>query len=420
MSEMRALESTPVTILSGFLGAGKSTLLNDLLIHPDFGDTALIINEFGDVSIDHDLVRVGEREMMVTTTGCMCCVAGSDIRSSLFELHETMQRHLGRSFSRVVVETTGLADPAPVVNQLIPGGARAFGLRDHVVARRFHLAGFVCVVDVTTAEHTMDQHFECLKQIAFADRIVLTKTDVAQGVDRRKPICVEGLTEQLAKINPPATIVDRHDSAFDIAELFRPRAFAVADRGEDVEGWLAIENAMPEPEASKAAPPAETTRHAKAGIESLALIHDEPVSASSLMSFLDLLSTVAGPRLLRLKGIVALEDAPDRPLVIHAVQHAVHKYRLSEWPSGDRRTRLVAITHNLDPVAVRSLFTVITGVSLGTKVRLVSTVAALALAGIAVVLALSFALRSVANAHLEDERKSPSEFHNSIPMRLQP
>jgi G3E family GTPase len=420
MSEMRALDSTPVTILSGFLGAGKSTLLNDLLIHPDFGDTALVINEFGDVSIDHDLVRVGEREMMVTTTGCVCCVAGSDIRSSLFELHETIQKQLGRSFSRVVVETTGLADPAPVVNQLIPGGAKAFGLRDHVVARRFHLAGFVCVVDVTTAEHTMDQHFECLKQIAFADRIVLTKTDVAQGAEQRKPIYVERLVEQLAKINPPAAIVDRHGAAFDIAELFKPRAFAVADRGEDVEGWLAIENALAEHEATNAAPLGEKTRHAKAGIQSLALIHDEPVSASSLMSFLDLLSTVAGPRLLRLKGIVALEDAPDRPLVIHAVQHAIHKHRLSEWPSGDRRTRLVAITHNLDPVAVRSLFTVITGVSFGTKMRLVSAVAALALAGIAIVFALSLALRSVANAHLEGGQEFPFKIHNSIPMRSQP
>ena len=195
-------QSTPVIVLSGFLGAGKSTLLNDLLSDPAFGDTALIINEFGDISIDHDLVRVGEREMMITTTGCLCCAAGSDVRASLFELHESVEKQFGRGFSRVIVETTGLADPAPVVNQLIPGGAPAIGVRDYVVAQRFHLAGFVCVVDVLAAEQTLDQHFECLKQIAFADRIVLTKTDLAENL-------IGGLRRQITDINPTADVVDR-------------------------------------------------------------------------------------------------------------------------------------------------------------------------------------------------------------------
>ena len=156
--------------------------------------------------------------MMVTTTGCMCCTAGSDIRSSLFDLHEASQRELNRSFARVIVETTGLADPAPIVNQLIPSGAAAMALRDHVVARRFHLAGFVCVVDVTTAEQTMDQHFECLKQIAFADRIVLAKTDLTNGANG--PSSVAHLVEQLHEINPPAAIVDRRAPEFDLPRCF--------------------------------------------------------------------------------------------------------------------------------------------------------------------------------------------------------
>jgi G3E family GTPase len=407
----------PVIILSGFLGAGKSTLLNDLLIHPEFRDTAVVINEFGDVSIDHDLVHIGEREMMVTTTGCMCCMAGSDIRSSLFELHEATQRQAGPNFARVIVETTGLVDPAPVVNQLIPGGAKALGLRDHVVPRRFHLAGFVCVVDVTTVEQTMDRHFACLKQIAFADRIVLTKTDLAS--DASRSLHVERLVEQLGAINPPAMIVDRQRPEFDIAALFQPRHFAVAERGEDVEGWLAIESALAQEESLKARSAADgprgNTRHAGAGIRNVALFHDKPVSAGNLASFLDLLSTCAGPQLLRLKGIVELEVAPERPLVIHAVQHALFQHRLPKWPSEDRRTRLVAITHNLDDSVVKSLFTVITGVSFGAKARVALTIAGLAAVGISVIFALAFMLRTTATAQLDHGLDFPFKQHHHSP-----
>src|ERR1700739_106677 len=247
---MVAPQSTPVIVLSGFLGAGKSPLLNYLLSDPAFGDTAVIINEFGDISIDHDLVRVGEREMMITTTGCLCCTVGSDVRTSSFELHESFKHQLGRGFSRVIVETTGLADPAPVINQLIPGGTPAAGLRDHVVARRFHLAGFVCVVDVLAAQQTMDGHFECLKQIAFADRIVLTKTDLTNGANG--PSGVAHLLDQLREINPPAAIVDRRAPEFDLPALFQPRNFAVAKRSEDVEGWLAVESALAQEESLNA------------------------------------------------------------------------------------------------------------------------------------------------------------------------
>jgi G3E family GTPase len=408
--------SIPVTILSGFLGAGKSTILNDLLAHPQFGDTAVVINEFGDISIDHDLVRVGEREMMVTTTGCMCCTAGSDIRSSLFDLHEASQRELSRSFARVIIETTGLADPAPIVNQLIPGGAAAAGLRDHVVARRFHLAGFVCVVDVTTAQQTIDGHFECLKQIAFADRIVLTKTDLTNGA--AGPSGAALLVEQLREINPSVAIVDRRAPEFDLPALFQPRDFAVAKRTEDVEGWLAVESALAQEEslnAQSAGDKRGDTRHTSAGIRSVALFHDKPVSADRLMSFLDLLDTVTGPRLLRLKGIVHLEEDSERPLVIHAIQHAVFQHRLPGWPSADRRSRIIAITHNLDASVVKSLFTVITGMSFGAKARLALTIAGLAGLGIGLTVALSIALRSSATAQLGPVPDSQFKFHTHSP-----
>jgi G3E family GTPase len=234
-------QKIPVTVLSGFLGAGKSTLINDLLSDPEMADTAIVVNEFGDIGIDHELIRIDQREMMVTTLGCICCTAGSDIRTSLYDLHKAAAREPRLAFSRVIVETTGLADPAPLINQLVPGYAPAFGLRDHVVARHFRMAGFVCAVDATTAEQTLDEHFECLKQIAFADRIVLTKTDLKNNADPDN----RRLRTQLRHLNPTADILDRHDGAFDIASLFQPRGYVTAERGEDVEGWLAWSALLP-------------------------------------------------------------------------------------------------------------------------------------------------------------------------------
>ena len=156
--------SVPAIVLTGFLGSGKTTLLNALLADPGFADTAVVMNEFGDIAMDHDLLRIGGTEMMVTTTDCLCCSAGSDVRASLFDLHAAARARLSRPFSRVVVETTGLADPASAINQLIPGGAPAVALRDHEVARSFELAGVVATVDAIMGAVTLERHFECLKR----------------------------------------------------------------------------------------------------------------------------------------------------------------------------------------------------------------------------------------------------------------
>ncbi|WP_292593106.1 GTP-binding protein [Mesorhizobium sp.] len=198
---------TPVFVLTGFLGAGKSTLLNRLLADPAFADTAVIINEFGDVALDHDLVRVGETQVARTTTGCLCCTIGSDIRSTLHELH--VLAGAGEiSLDRVIVETTGLADPAPLVNQLMPGGSLAIGLRDHLVARNFELAGVVTLVDIVTGELSIENHFEAAKQVAFADRVVLTKSDLARDPASIRDIA--SLRARLTTLNPAAPIDDSH------------------------------------------------------------------------------------------------------------------------------------------------------------------------------------------------------------------
>lgn len=351
------MPSTPVFLLTGFLGAGKSTLLNRLLRDPAFADTAVVINEFGDIALDHDLVRVADKEIIRTTTGCLCCAAGSDIRTTLYGLHQAALD--GARFSRVIVETTGLADPAPVVNQLIPGGAPAVGLRDYIVARQFKLAGVLAVVDIVTGELSIESHFEATKQVAFADRMVLTKTDLA-----RDPASIRDIAELRAKLftlNPAAPILDSHAAGFDLADLFRPRAYAPAALGEDVLGWLSLDEVIRAQSADgvqgrRQARGTHLARHG-ARIRTFAVTREEPVNPLGLRRFFDVLAMSAGPRLLRVKGLVNDSGRPERPRVVHVVQHVVSPPAdLESWPSGDHRTRLVFITDGIDPEPMQQLF----------------------------------------------------------------
>lgn len=352
------MDKRPVILLTGFLGAGKSTLLNALLRDPAFADTAVIINEFGDISIDHELVRVGEREtsldLMRSTTGCLCCAAGSDIRVTLFDLHEAARVGLAPAFARVVVETTGLADPAPLVHQLIPGGAIALGLRDHVVARSFELAGLITAVDIVTGEISIENHFEAGKQIAFADRIVLTKTDLAKDPASIRDVI--GLKDRLRMINASAEILDRHQAGFNLAALFSPRLYAPAGLGEDVLGWLALEEAVQARPSTHGANSPGFDRHG-GRIRTFAITRETPITRAGYRRFVEALRNSAGPRLLRVKGLVAFEDEPEKPRVVHAVQHVVFMPQvLDGWPSDDRRSRLVFITDGIDEKPVRELF----------------------------------------------------------------
>lgn len=352
------MDKTPVFVLTGFLGAGKSTLLNRLLADPAFCDTAVIINEFGDVALDHDLVRVGETQVARTTTGCLCCTIGSDIRSTLHELHVLTQA--GEvSFNRVIIETTGLADPAPLVNQLMPGGAPALGLRDHLVARNYELAGVVTLVDIVTGELSIENHFEAAKQIAFADRIVLTKSDLARDPATIRDI--ESLRARLTALNPAAPIDDSHQGEFDPAELFQRRVYAPASLGDDVVGWLALEEAIRgdggHGSNGTAKPGASPFARHGGRIRTFAITRELPIGRDAFRRFLDLLSMSAGPRLLRVKGLVHDRDEPERPRVIHVVQHVIYPPAiLDAWPSADRCTRLVFITDGIDPEPVRELF----------------------------------------------------------------
>ncbi|PVB60365.1 GTP-binding protein [Labrenzia sp. 011] len=351
------MDSTPVFLLTGFLGAGKSTLLNRLLSDPEFADTAVVINEFGDVAIDHDLVRAGKTQVVRSTTGCMCCTAGSDIRTTLYEL-QTLAEKGEIALRRVIVETTGLADPAPLINDLIPGGSPAVGLRDHVVARNFALAGVVTLVDIETGEAAIDNHFEAMKQIAFADRLLMTKTDLVRDGGSTEGVAL--FRTKLANANPAAQIFDGKTSDFNPSMLFQARAYVPASLGDDVIAWLALEEAVraekPRAHGQTGAGQQAVDRHGDR-IRTFTLIREEPVVPAAFRKFMGLVSAAAGPRLLRVKGIVSLSDDLTHPHVVHAVQHMVHPPRkLHAWPNEDHRTRLVFITDGIDPEPVQKLF----------------------------------------------------------------
>lgn len=338
----RADARIPVTLLTGFLGSGKTTLLNDLLAHPAMAGTAVIVNEFGTIPVDHDLVQTGREIYLRTSTGCLCCTATSDIRTSLFELDQAVAAGHVPPVARVVIETTGLADPAPIVNSLIAGGAPALGLRDHVVARRYRLASVVTAFDALEGLATLDRFMEGWKQLAFADHIVLTKTDL--------PHLVHDWAEELGHLNPAATLHDRHAPGFDFTGLFGHGTYSPDGKAEDIAGWLAMERlAVPHDHAH------DPARHG--GIEAVSLTHDVPLDRRSLDVFLKVVTSNIESGLLRMKGLFAVSDDPDRPVVAHAVQHRLYPLtQLDRWPDENRQSHVVLIGQDMPIRQIRELF----------------------------------------------------------------
>lgn len=343
----------PVTVLTGFLGAGKTTLLNRLLKEPGLADTAVIINEFGEVGLDHLLVEYAGDNMVLLQSGCLCCTMRGDLVDALETLLRDLDNHRC-TFKRILLETTGLADPAPVLHTL---------MSHPYLLLRYRLDGVVTVVDAANGDATLDAHAEAVKQAAVADRIVLTKTDLASAEQRAR------IVDRLHGLNPAAVILDGAEGEATADRLLGCGLYDPARKIPDVSKWLAAE-AYADPHAHSHGGHAHDQAHQHHHdlnrhddhIKAFVIASENPIPAGTLDMFLELLRANYGAQLLRIKGIIKLTETPDAPVVIHGVQHVFHPpARLERWPDEDRRTRLVFITRDLDEPAVRELFAAFTG-----------------------------------------------------------
>ncbi|MDM9621482.1 GTP-binding protein [Rhizobium sp. S96] len=343
----------PVTILTGFLGAGKSTLLNRILKDPAMKDAAVIINEFGDVGIDHLLVESSGDAIIELSDGCLCCTVRGELVDTLANLMDAIQTGRVKPVKCVVIETTGLADPAPVM-QAIMGNP--------IIATNFELDGVVTVVDAVNGAQTLDNHEEAVKQVAVADRLILSKKSLASAD------VVSGLEARLRALNPRALLMDADDTESGTAATLVNGLYDVTTKSADVGRWLRDEDehdahhhdhshAHHHHHGHDHQDPHDVNRH-DAAIRSFSIVEEKPIDPMALDMFVDLLRSAHGEKLLRMKAIVSMSDRPDRPLVLHGVQSIFHPpTRLPAWPDPqDRRTRMVLITKDLPEAFVKDLF----------------------------------------------------------------
>ncbi|RWB58149.1 GTP-binding protein [Mesorhizobium sp.] len=363
----------PVSVLTGFLGAGKTTLLNRLLKDPALADTAVIINELGEVAIDHLLVEQASDGIIQLSDGCLCCTVRGDLVDTLADLVDRLQTGRIARLARVVVETTGLADPAPVLQSIMAHPA---------LVQAFRLDGVITLVDAVNGEATLDAHVEAVKQAAVADRIVLTKTDLAEGRE------VGALRARLHQINPGAAILDVNDGGTGVASLFNCGLYNPDSKTPDVRRWLGEEAAHDHGHHHHDDDHDHSHHHHDhrhdSRVRCHSLVHDGPVPFSAIEMFLDLLRSTHGEKLLRMKGVIELMEDPSRPLVVHGVQKVLHPpARLPAWPDGQRGTRLVLITLDMPEDYVQRLFAAFTNrPSIDTPDRAALEANPLAIAGL--------------------------------------
>jgi G3E family GTPase len=334
----------PVSLLTGFLGSGKTTVLNHLLQHPGLANTLVIINEFGEIGLDHALlVHTSEDVIVEMSSGCLCCTIRGDLAKTLRDAPWRFARNGKRWFERVVIETTGLADPVPVLHTL---------MMEPKIETQYRLDGVVTTIDATTASGTLDRQIESVRQAAVADRLLLTKTDLVPTAE------IASVEARLRAINPAAPIIHARNGAVDPALLFNVGLYNPASKSLDVQRWLNAEAYFGQYDHEHHHH--DVNRHDR-HIGAVCVTIDEPILPDIFNFWMDMIAAYRGPDLLRVKGIVNL-IGEDGPVVIHGVQHIFHpSVTLEAWPDDDHRTRIVFIGRSLPEKELRESFDVLCG-----------------------------------------------------------
>jgi G3E family GTPase len=334
----------PVSVLTGFLGSGKTTLLRRLLTDPGMERTAVLINEFGEIGLDHLLVKSVLDDAVVLQNGCICCTLRTDLREGIVGILDSRYAGTFPDFDRIVVETTGLADPAPIAQTL---------LIDPMLRNQVRLANIVTTVDGMLGAGQLGTHEESLRQAAVADRLVITKTDMVEEQH------TETLKDALTRLNPTARIFDVNSNAFSAEALLTSGVSDPATKLAEVQHWLAAEHGDPSEHDHACHDQHTDHRHIHLGgnhsvdIQSFSLRIEQDIDWTAFGIWLTLLLHRHGTNILRVKGLLRVPDAAG-PIVLHGVQHVIHPpVHLDAWPDDDHASRLVFIVQGIDPALLR-------------------------------------------------------------------
>ncbi len=362
-----------VTLITGFLGSGKTTLLNALLKDPALTDAVVIVNEFGEIGVDSDLMMGSSENIVQLANGCLCCSVKGELIDTFRDL--TIQRQAGviPKFNRVIIETTGIADPGPVL-QII--------LTNPMVRNTYALDGIVTTLDAINGLTSLANFPESVRQVAVADRIVLTKSDMTNAKER---LAMAQLRQEVRKLNPAAPIIEAVKGKLDPTQLFGLGIFDAESGRPDLERWIDAQaydgqDAPPveliggetldasqvaatyarQGHQSAADDDGHVHHHHGSDIRSFCMTRDDPVSLDTLRLFLEAIAREAGPNLLRVKGLIHVAERPDHPAVIQGAQQIFHSLEwLPEWPTADRRTRIVFITRGIERSHIEDAFVLI-------------------------------------------------------------